>query len=139
MKLEELLKLKRFEKPSEAQWEAFDSQLKNKMLLCIVNEDRKPAKRCFKLSLISLSACLLFAVGFLLSSILPSEDRELDSIALVQVDESPDFTQNIYLKNEVISQAFDKPASRALTKEEASAPKTNYIANTLGNIQIGGF
>ena len=95
MKLEELLKLKRFEKPSEAQWEAFDSQLKNKMLLCIVNEDRKPAKRCFKLSLISLSACLLFAVGFLLSSILQSEDRELDSIALVQVDESPDFTQNI--------------------------------------------
>ena len=45
MKLEELLKLKRFEKPSEAQWEAFDSQLKNKMLLCIVNEDRKPAKK----------------------------------------------------------------------------------------------
>lgn len=64
MKLEELLKLKKFEKPSEAQWESFDAELKNKMLLCIVNESRGGHFRWFRFSALSASACLIFAIGF---------------------------------------------------------------------------
>lgn len=138
MKLEELLKLKKFEKPSEAQWEEFDKKLKNKMLLCIVNEQQASSSKWFKLSVLSVSACLLFGIGFLVSSISrPPYIRE-DSVAFVQVEEVPTPTQNYYIEHEVLPQNFDKPAA-ALSKEESGVLQTNYIANTIGHMEVTGF
>ena len=120
MKLEELLKLKRFEKPSEAQWEEFDRKLRNKMLLCIVNEQHESSRKWFKLSVLSVSACLLFGIGFMV------------------VEEVPNLAQNYYIENEVLPQNFDKPAA-ALSKEEGGVLQTNYIANTIGHMEVTGF
>ena len=139
MKLEELLKLKKFEKPSEAQWERFDEELKNKMLLRIVNESRGGRFRWFRLSALSASACLLFAIGFLASQFCGMPEQADGWTDIPQVAAIPDVSQSKFVKNEILTKAFENPASIAVAEDETNLQKTNYIATTPEYIQGRGF
>lgn len=139
MKLEELLKLKKFEKPSEAQWESFDEELKNKMLLCIVNESRGGHFRWFRFSALSASACLLFAIGFLASNFCGRPEQFENELDMAQSEGAYGAPQSNFVKNEILTRAFENPASIAVADDETNLQKTNYIATTPEYIQGRGF
>lgn len=137
MKLEELLKLKSFEKPSSEQWEQFDTQLKRKMLLCIVNEKRVTSQKWFKLAIALTSTC---AVLLLLAATFKIENYSNNNpyTAIAQLPINSDTAKNYYSKNELLSKTFDMPITMCI-KNNDSLSQNNYLAVTPETLNAIGF
>ncbi|MFI3291287.1 MAG: hypothetical protein R3Y46_05330 [Opitutales bacterium] len=89
--LEDMLSLKKAEKPSAAQWEDFNAQLKSKMLKAMVDEEPKSRFFLSPWTFAKLSAIALPAIAIMMTFVItPSsiENLSLQSpIELVQIPE----------------------------------------------------
>lgn len=140
MKLEDLLKLKKEERPSPQAWEKFDAELKSKMLLTIIEKQsltnrlryRFSSSPLFKSALAATSFSFLMAFAFLTHlSLLDSNplSTELSDLDLSKVE--GDFAVNKILsdtQNDLVNASID-----------FDDQLISYHTNTISFVSVQGF
>lgn len=138
MNLEELLRLKRFEKPDEKCWEKFDAELESKMLLCIV-EERGFLSKIFSHTKFALALSCAFSMGFVAIFFLARVGVDFFEPDSVIVENSqPEFTNSLYSSNIVKPNTIETPIGmffNAAGKDDS----TIYVAATPINSGLSGF
>ena len=145
IELEDLLKLKRAERPSASDWEFFDAELKRKLVRSIVKESfsqrllsriATPSFAAFSFSLGVLGAVAAVAVApsFTASFSTPSDDISFDSessASLPQIEKS--FAQNVL-------PAFDSEKLSLVSAQINPSEKNpvRYISSDVGPTFGGG-
>ncbi len=143
IKLEDLLRLKRAERPSEADWERFDKELKNKLYFQIV---RKPsaAERIFsgravKFGAVFSAAGAALAVAFFAPSYIGASTVALDSSNVSARSLSASSTplpsvDASYAVNELPGAFAGRETPVAAKMSGASdSESTRYVSNVMGS------
>lgn len=134
MKIEDILKIKRAERPSEADWRKFDEQLKRKMLLSIVKKEPFYKRAAARLGIFSkpatagLAALPLLAAAFLLAYGTPA-GRTAPSKSAPEVAVTMPAAAHYFAVNEMSQTSAERALSAPLNFSDNS--RINYASNSI--------
>lgn len=141
MKLEDILRIKKTEKPTAADWQKFDVQLQRKMLLAIVRKEplhkRIFAHRSFRTTAYASLLVPLFALPMLFSSFKTEAPSEIHSDLVVASISALPSGLSSFAVNEMSADISEIPVTVALDFSDNS--RIRYLSSAQAVISVASF